>query len=196
MTERPARAPLLTRPFEAGATGWVVVFGAMVVELIGGAATSKMSTAITLPVLAFPVVVAYGFAIVQWWQVRSSAAERPSWWHLGGIAAAALVWLLWPTAPGVLDGKTGSAQAACSVLAVTSDCLSRAARALDYHNLAWWATAALILIAALLSRRSRIAAWAAIPLAFAGASSPPTSSSNCCCTTTSADSRPGSCALR
>ena len=94
---RPARAPLLTRPFEAGATGWTVVFVAVVAELVGGAVTNQMSTAIALPVLVFPVAVAYGFAGVQ-----------------------------------------------------------------------WWSTAALILIAALLTRRSRIAAWAAIPLALAG----------------------------
>ena len=42
-----------------------------------------------------------------------------------------------------------------------------AAKAYDSHNLAWWSTAALILIAALLGRRSRIAAWVTIPLALA-----------------------------
>jgi len=42
------------------------------------------------------------------------------------------------------------------------------AQAFDNHVLAWWSTGALIFIAALLARRSRIAAWAAIPAAFAG----------------------------
>ena len=50
----------------------------------------------------------------------------------------------------------------------TAQCLTLAARALDAHNLTWWLTGALILVAALLTRRSRIAAWAAIPIAFAG----------------------------
>jgi hypothetical protein len=63
-------------------------FGAVIAEVAGGAVTYRMPTAITVPVLIFPV--------------------------------------------------------------------------------AWWSTAALILIAALLTRRSRIAAWAAIPVALAG----------------------------
>jgi hypothetical protein len=47
-------------------------------------------------------------------------------------------------------------------------CLGRAAQALDGHNITWWCTLALILALALLVRRSRIAAWGAIPVAFAG----------------------------
>jgi hypothetical protein len=161
--------PLLTQPFEAGMTGWIVVFGALIAELAAGAVTSQMSTAVTLPVLAFPVVVAFGFAVVQWWQVYSAGAEPASWWHLGGIVAAALTWLVWPTFPGVL-ADAGSARAACYVLptAGTSACLHRAAQALGSHNLAWWLTGALILAAAPLTRKSRIAAWAAIPAAVAG----------------------------
>ena len=162
--------PLLTQPFEGGLTGWIVVFAAVIAEVAGGAVTNRMSTAVTVPVLALPVAVAFGFAAVQWWQVRSSAAGPASWWHFGGIAAAVLVWLLWPMAPGILNGADGSARAACAVLPTTqtADCLHRAAQALDSRNIVWWSTAALILVAALLARRSRIAAWAAIPLALAG----------------------------
>ncbi|MBV9094539.1 MAG: hypothetical protein JO132_11775 [Streptosporangiaceae bacterium] len=47
-----------------------------------------------MTVLTVPVVVAFGFAVAQWWQLRSPAAEPASWWHLAGIAAAALTWLL------------------------------------------------------------------------------------------------------
>ena len=32
--------------------------------------------------------------------------SRASWWHLAGIAAGVLVWLLWPTVPGPLAGTT------------------------------------------------------------------------------------------
>ncbi len=175
--ERPKPAPLLTQPFEAAMTGWIVVFGAVLAELAGGAVVAnQMSAAIALPVLIIPVVVAFGFAAVQWWQVRSSAAEPASWWHLTAAAAAALIWLLWPTVPGPLADATaaagtGSGRAFCNVLptgAIVSGCLRRTAQAYDSHNLAWWSTAALILIAALLARRSRIAAWATIPLALAG----------------------------
>lgn len=168
--------PLLTRPFEAGLTGWVVIFGGVVAELAGGAAVANQSsTVLAVLVLILPVVVVFGFATVQWWQVRSSAAEPASWWHLAGPAAGLLVWVLWPTVPGALAGTSAvtgqsSGQALCSVLpaAMASGCLHRVARAFDDHNIAWWATAAVILIAALLVRRSRIAAWAAIPAALAG----------------------------
>jgi hypothetical protein len=155
----PRPAPLLTQPFAAGMIGWVVVFGAVVAELAGGAAVANQtSDGIAVPVLVFPVVVAFGFAGVQWWQVRSWGAEPASWWHLAGVAAAALTWLVWPMAPGALAGTR----------AAEAEYLRSAAQALGTHELVWWSTGAVILIAALLARRSRIAAWAAIPAAFAG----------------------------
>lgn len=170
----PRPAPLLAQPFPAGMTGWVVVFGAVIAELTGGAAASQMPATIAMLVLIFPVVVAYGFAVVQWWQARAWGAEPASRWHLAGIAAAVLTWLLWPTVPraladiGVLPVPSNS-QAFCGALPSTAqaDYLRCVAQAVDNHDLAWWSTGALILIAALLARRSRIAAWAAIPAAFA-----------------------------
>jgi hypothetical protein len=175
--DQPTRpAPLLTRPFEGGLTGWAVVSGGVIVELAGGAVVAnQLSTSTAVLVLVLPVVVMFGFAAVQWWQVRSSAAEPASWWHLGGPAAGLLIWVLWPTVPGPLSGTTtvsgtSPGQAVCSILPATAvaDCLRRTAQAYDHHNLAFWSTGALILIAALLARRSRIAAWAAIPAAAAG----------------------------
>lgn len=163
------RTPLLVEPFKAGATGFIVVIGAVLVELIGGAVTNKMSTPVVVPVLAIPVVVVVGFAALQWWQVRSSGAEPASWWHLAAIPLALLAWAFWPTKPGVLDGA-GNPVAACIAVGAsqTPGCLARAATALHSHDIAWWATAALILALAVLVRRSKIAAWAAIPVAFAG----------------------------
>jgi hypothetical protein len=175
--DEPTRpAPLLTRPFEGGLTGWAVVSGGVIAELVGGAVVAnQLSTSTAVLVLVLPVVVMFGFAVVQWWQVRSSGAEPASWWHLGGPAAGLLIWVLWPTVPGPLSGTTtvsgtSPGQAVCSILPVTAvaDCLRRTAQAYDHHNLAFWSTGALILIAALLTRRSRIAAWAAIPAAAAG----------------------------
>lgn len=176
LDDRPPRpAPLLTQPFAAGMTGWVVVFGAVIAELAGGAVASQMSSAIAVPVLVVPAAVACGVAVVQWWQVRSWGAEPASWWHLAGIAAAALTWLLWPTVPqaapgtGTLPGASTN-RAFCYGLptADEAECLHRMTQAVDIHHLVWWSTGALILIAALLARRARIAAWAAIPCAFAG----------------------------
>ncbi len=149
-------------------TGWVVVSGAALVELIGGIVTNQMPMAVAAPVLAFPVVVAAGFSVVQWWQVGSTGAERANWWHLIGVAAAVFVWLVFPTTPGIL-ATDSTARAACySLSSPTPACLSRVTQAMDAHNLVWWLTGGLILGAALLTRRSRIAAWAAIPIAFAG----------------------------
>jgi len=39
---------------------------------------------------------------------------------------------------------------------------------MDGRTIAWWLTGGVILLAALAARRSRIAAWAAIPAAYAG----------------------------
>jgi hypothetical protein len=164
------REPLLVRPFQGGMTGWIVVFGAIIIELVGGAVTNQKFLAAALPLLITPVAVAYAFGVVQWWQVRSYHADPVSWWHLGAIVAALLIWGLWPTAPGALDGMTGSAANACKALPTdnTADCLHHAAQALDASNLAWWLTLVLIGISALMVRRSRIAVWAALPAAFAG----------------------------
>lgn len=162
--------PLLARPWEGGVAAWVIVVGATAAEIVAGIVTNTLPAAVAVPALALPVAVAAGFAAVQWWQVRSSQAEPASWWHLGGVAAALVTWLMYPTAPGVL-ASAGNSRIACEVLVgayVTPDCLARAAAAFDLRDLAWWLAGFLILGAALLTRRSRIAAWAAIPTAFGG----------------------------
>ncbi len=95
------------------------------------------------------------------------APGRHSGWctHLAAVADGTRA-ARWTTAVA----GTSSGRAFCYVLPTTAaaDCLRRTAQAFDNHNLAWWSTGALILIAALLARRSRIAAWAAIPAALAG----------------------------
>jgi hypothetical protein len=146
-----------------------VVFVGLVADIVAGIATSKAPALVTTLVLAFLAAVAIGFSIAQYLQARSCSAEPASWWHLGGIAAAALAWLTWPTSPGMLDG-VNAARPACMVLLgkPTADCLARASHAFDSQNLAWWLTGALIVMMALLSRRARMAAWAAIPVALAG----------------------------
>ena len=169
--ESARRLPLLVRPFQAGMTGWIVVSAAIVVVLVGGAITGQKSLAASMPVLVIPVVVAFAFAITQLWQVHANGTARPSWWHLGAIPAALLIWFLWPNTPNQINGDDGSAQAVCNNIPTDSNaaCLHRAAPALDAHNLVWWLALALIAVAALLGRWSRIAAWTSIPVAFAGA---------------------------
>ena len=164
------REPFLVRPFEAGMTGWIVVFGAMLAELVGGALTFSKFPGAAVPVLVIPAAVAIGFGIVQWWLVRRAYADPASWWHLPAIVGALVIWYMWPIAPGPLDGSTGSAQQLCNALPTdnTSNCLSQAASALDASRLSWWLAFGLILASGLLARRSRIAVWASLPIAFAG----------------------------
>jgi hypothetical protein len=80
---------------------------------------------------------------------------------------ALFTWVVWPVTPAVL--QTGSARSACeAIYTATPDCIARVMSTTTSSNFAWWATAGLILGLALLARRSRIAAWASIPVAFAG----------------------------
>ena len=55
-------SPFLTRPWEAGITGWIVVFGGLL-ELVAGIVTNSMSTAIAAPILIAPAAIAIGFAV-------------------------------------------------------------------------------------------------------------------------------------
>jgi hypothetical protein len=166
----PAPAPFLARPFEGGVTGWIVIGGAMLAELVGGAVTSRLFVGAAVLVLVLPIAVVFGFAGAQWQLTRWSGLEPASRWHLGALAPALFIWELWPTAPGQLNGSYGSAQATCDALPTdqTTECLRLAARAIDAHNLAWWGTLVLIVAGASLFRWSRMAAWAAIPAAVAG----------------------------
>ncbi len=171
MADMPGASPLLAQPWAGGMAGWLVVFGAMVADLVGGIVTNPASVLVATLVLAFPTAIVVGFSVVQFQQARSCGAEPASWWHLAGVAAAAFTWVVWPTHPGVLYGVS-SARQACIILLgkpkPTADCLARATHAIDGGNIAWWLTGALIVLIALLARRSRMATWATIPIAFAG----------------------------
>src|ERR1700722_3261614 len=94
MSGRSGSRPFLAQPWDGGVAGWIVVFGALVIELIASIATNSAPMPVTALALGLPIVAAAGFSFVQWLQVRSSNAEPASWWHLGGIAAAAFAWLV------------------------------------------------------------------------------------------------------
>jgi hypothetical protein len=166
----PAPIPFLARPFEGGVTGWIVVTGAMLAELVGGAVTNRLFIGAAVLALLLPIAVAYGFAAAQWQLTRWSGQEPASWWHLAAAAPALFIWVLWPTGPGQLNGSYGSAPAACDVVPTdqTTQCLRLAAQAIDAHNLAWWGTLVLILASASMVRWSRMAVWATIPAVLAG----------------------------
>ncbi len=160
--------PFLVLPWQGGATGWVVVFGGIIVEIIAGLVTNTSPMAVTAPILILPAAIAVGLGFAQWFQVRSYGAERSSWFHFAGIAVALLAWTFWPISPPALQG-IGSASDACSAIYTdTPSCLARAASAFTGSSITWWVTGVLILALAPFVRQSKIAAWAAIPVAFAG----------------------------
>lgn len=161
--------PFLTRSWQAGITGWIVVFGAVLVELVAGIVVNSMSMAVAATALIVPVGITLGFGVVQWVQMRSvPAADRPSWWHLAAIGMGLFTWAVWPVTPSALL-PIHNARDACTMLyTATPDCVARAMSAMSNSDIIWWVTGGLIVALALLARRSRIAAWAAIPVAFAG----------------------------
>ena len=160
--------PFLARSWQSGVTGWIVVFGAVVVELIAGIVVNSMSMAVAAPVLIAPAAIAVGLGITQWVQMRSFRADRPSLWHVGAIAMALFTWIVWPVTPSSLL-PIHSAHDACALIYTTTPaCIARATSAMSNSDITWWVTGAVIVALAPLARRSRIAAWAAIPVAFAG----------------------------
>jgi hypothetical protein len=160
--------PFLTLPFQAGVTAWIIVFGGVVFELIAGVVTQTVSTAVTIPILAVPAVIALVFAIIQAHQVRSTKAERSNWWHLGALVLGLLVWQFWPVTPSALLPFHNANDACTFLYTATPACVAQAKSAYFASNLTWWITGGLILALAPLVRFSKIAAWTALPLAFAG----------------------------
>ncbi len=160
--------PFLTLPFQAGVTAWIIVFGGVVYELIAGIVTQTAPTAVTIPVLALPVVVALTFAIIQFVQVRAINAERPSLWHLGAIVLGLLVWQFWPVTPPVLLPIHNAHDACVFMFTATPACVAQAKSAYFASHLTWWLTGGLIVALIPVVRYSKIGVWAALPLAFAG----------------------------
>ncbi|HET7014367.1 MAG TPA: hypothetical protein VFI65_10680 [Streptosporangiaceae bacterium] len=149
-------------------TAWIIVFVGVLYELVAGVVTQTASNAVTIPVLALPVVVALTFAAIQVHQVRSSNAERSHWWHLGAIALGLLVWQLWPVTPSALLPVHNARDACVFMFTATPACIAQAKSAYFASSLTWWITGGLILALVPLVRYSKIAAWTALPLAFAG----------------------------
>lgn len=160
--------PFLTQPWQGGITGWIVVFGAALFELVAGIVANAMSMAVAAPLLIVPAAIAVGFAVTQWVQMRQVRDEPASWWHFVGIAAALFSWAVWPYVPSALQPIANAHDACVMMYTATPGCLARATSAMDNSHITWWLTGAIIVAMAPLARRSRIAAWAPIPVAFAG----------------------------
>ena len=162
------RMPFLARSWHGAMTGWIVIFGAVIFELIAGVVVNSMSMAVAAPVLIAPAAIAVGFGIVQWVQMRSFRDERPGWWHLAAIALALFTWVVWPVTPSSLLPIHNAADACTMIYTATPECVARASTAMTSSDVTWWVTGGVIVGLALLARRSRIAVWAAIPVALAG----------------------------
>jgi hypothetical protein len=165
---QPQRRPFLTQPWEGGVTGWVAVFGAILIEFIAGIVTNTVSMPVAAPVLLVPAAIAVALGLWQWQQARSIRAEPVPWWHLIGIGVALLAWIIWPIVPTALQGVNNAHDACTLVYTAAPSCLARANSALTGSNVTWWVTGAVIVALLPLVRKSRIAVWAAIPVAFAG----------------------------
>jgi hypothetical protein len=61
MADVPASRSLLAQPWSGGMAGWLVIVGALVIEMVAGIVTNSASTMVAAPVLAFPVAVAVAF---------------------------------------------------------------------------------------------------------------------------------------
>lgn len=162
--------PFLARPWQGGITSWIVVFGALIAELVGGIIVNAMSGVVAPVVLLAPAAIAIGFAIVQWIQTQRSDVEPAKWWHLVGIAAGLFAWQAWPVVPGPLQTVTVSTPTnICTVIyTATPNCLAQVHSALTDNHIAFWVTGAVIVALIALVRKSRIAAWSATPIALAG----------------------------
>jgi hypothetical protein len=79
-----------------------------------------------------------------------------------------LTWIVWPVTPSALQAVPTGSDACTLLYTATPDCVARATSAISNSHITWWVTGVLILALAPLARRSRIAPWAAVPVAFAG----------------------------
>jgi hypothetical protein len=160
----------LVLPWQGGLTGWIAVFGAILIELAAGIATNTSPMAVAAPILLVPAVAAIGLGVAQWFQARSYGAEPTSWWHFSAVGLALVIWLSYPIAPSAFDYQGADTPSGiCAVIfSDTPSCLAHASAAMRHSDLTWWMTGVLIVAVAPLVRRSKIAAWASIPVAFAG----------------------------
>jgi len=167
-TTEVQRLPFFAQPWEAGLTGWLVVFGAVLVELVAGIVTNHLSISVAAPILITPAAIAVILGLVQWLQVRSVRVDPAPWWHLTGIGVALLAWVFWPITPSALQAVSNAHDACVMMYTATPACVAQATAAMHDSSLTWWITGIVILAMAPLVRGSRIAAWAAVPVAFAG----------------------------
>jgi hypothetical protein len=68
-TTETVHQPLLTRSWEAAMTGWVVVFGAILLEIAAAVVTNRAPMSVAAPCLIVPAVFPVAVAVAQWWQV-------------------------------------------------------------------------------------------------------------------------------
>lgn len=160
--------PFFTLPWQAGITAWSVIFGGIVYELVVPIFTQSVANPVTIAILAVPIVVALVLAVIEMRQVRATNSERPHLWHLGAIALGLLIWQLWPRTPSILLPIHGAHDTCVFMFQATPACIALAKSAYLGSNLSFWITGGLIVALIPLARYSKIGAWTAVPIAFAG----------------------------
>jgi hypothetical protein len=161
-----AESPLVKRAGWLRIRAWIVCAAGMVVVLIGGSVTNRMSFTVAAVTLVTPAAVFVGFAVAEWLEARRTGVRLPRG-HLAGPGLAVVLWLL-NTAGGGGDLYFDKDFYCKSFVGDTAmACLRDAGQALHNGHLVSWIGLATVAVLAVLARRSRIAAWSTIPLVLA-----------------------------
>jgi hypothetical protein len=86
-------SPLVKRSGWLRLRAWIVCAAGMIVVLIGGSVTTRMSFGVAAVTLATPVAIFVGFAVAEWREARRTRVVLPRG-HLAGPGLAVVLWFL------------------------------------------------------------------------------------------------------
>lgn len=159
--------PRMAHSWWLSCMAWAAAMGGFIYEIVGSAVTDRAGTPVMFGVLIVPPVLLIGLSAYEWWTARRYGRVL-SRLHLIGVGLGSLLWLLYPKTPDGSFGPSAASLCAYAGQAGIPECLRRADIARAHNDLIWWSTGALILVWALLARRSRTAAWSSAAVALAG----------------------------
>ena len=147
---------------------WIAAVCGFLVELIVTSVTNLASTPVTAwAVLAVPALLT-ALVAYEWWNARRYGLVLRRV-HLTGVGLGLVLWFMYPTSPS--GSFNASSAGLCEYAGQIGQpgCMHRADVARLHSDVVWWSTGALILVFALLARRSRTAAWSSPVVALGGA---------------------------
>ena len=159
--------PRMARSWWASCQAGFVSIGGFFAVIIASAVTYRSSPWVMTATLGGLVAGFTAVAAYEWWAGRRLGIEL-SRLQLIVVAVGLVFWQLYQTSPGDLPYDPTSAQLCAYVQRVDRPCLFEADAARLHSDIAWWSTGVLIVILALMARRSRTAAWATPAVAIAG----------------------------